>query len=92
MASKLEIPSRKIDNSFVKHCKTYKNAIYDIIAQWRMQQKSREEAYVKMGKALTHADVGLKLKAREVLEYPNTVKKSKGNPAKQGIYTSYMNS
>ena len=43
-------------------------ANHDILSDWLKRQNSREEAYLLMGEALIKA--GLKLIAREVLNYP----------------------
>ena len=84
LASKLEISEKEVNNSFVKHSKIHTKTTEAILAQWMKKQSSREDAYLRMGKALTHTDVGLNLIAKEVLNYPNTEKKSKRNPTKQG--------
>ena len=72
LESRLNIPLKDIESSFARFCTKKKAAIYDILNTWLKWHSSRREAYVKLGKALIHPDVGLNLVAREVLRYPLT--------------------
>ena len=71
LASQLDISDKEVNTSFNKQRPfTTKESIHDILKNWLNRQDSRHAAYITMGEALTHPDVGLKLIAREVLNYP----------------------
>ena len=53
-----------------KHSTNISGPVYDILMSWFNKQNSREEAFIKLGQALIHPDVGLNLVAREVHNYP----------------------
>ena len=78
LTSELEIkPEEKIVIT-AKHCTNdtdVQNASYETLKCWRDNQESRDKAYVLMGEALIRA--GLKLIAREVLNYPPAMNTSK---------------
>ena len=73
LSSQLDISKQEVNTRYATHC-TDRTAVtaanHDILSDWLKRQNSREEAYVIMGEALTHPDVGLNLIAREVLDYP----------------------
>ena len=73
LSSQLDISQQEVNTRYATHC-TDRAAVtaanHDILSDWLKRQNSREEAYVIMGEALTHPDVGLNLIAREVLNYP----------------------
>ena len=70
LASELDISMKDIRSSFAKFVSNVKAGFYDVLNTWLKRQSCRKEAYVKLGKALIHQDVGLNLVAREVLRYP----------------------
>ena len=73
LSSQLDMSQQEVNTRYATHC-TDRAAVtaanQDILSDWLKRQNSREEAYVIMGEALTHPDVGLNLIAREVLNYP----------------------
>ena len=78
LAERLNIPTQTVDASFGLFCtdspSTVK-AIRFVLTNWLNRQNNRKEAYLKLGEALIHPDVGLNLIAHEVLCYP-TIEKS----------------
>ena len=60
-----------VDSTLAKHSTSTPGPVYDILMTWFNRQSSREEAFIKLGEALIHPDVGLNLIAREVLNYPH---------------------
>ena len=76
LTSELEIkPEEKIQIT-AQHCTNdtdVKNARFETLKCWRDNQESSDKAYVLMGEALIRA--GLKLIAREVLNYPPAMKR-----------------
>ena len=70
LAPKLNISIVTVDSTFAKYCTNTNEAIKEILHSWLKRQTSREDAYVKLGEALIHPDVGLNLVAREILDYP----------------------
>ena len=71
LASQLAILPQEVETSFNKlRPFTTKESIRDILKNWLNRQDSRHAAYIAMGEALAHPDVGLNLIAREVLNYP----------------------
>ena len=82
---KLEITDGDINISFIKNCSNPQKAKFEIFKSWLKRQPSREAAYVTMGEALIHPDVGLNLIATEVLDYPPP----KVKEAKRKKYSEY---
>ena len=74
LAPKLNISVETVDSAFAKYCTNISEAIKEILNSWLKRQKSRGDAYVKLGEGLIHPDVGLNLVAREVLGYPPLTK------------------
>ena len=74
LAPKLNISIGTVDSTFAKYCTNTSEAINEILHSWLKRQNSREEAYMKLGEALIHPDVGLNLVAREILDYPPAIK------------------
>ena len=74
LAPKLNISIETVDSTFAKYCTNTNEAIKEILHSWLKRQTSREDAYVKLGEALIHPDVGLNLVAREILDYPPAIK------------------
>ena len=69
LGQKLGISSRQMDASFMKFCSSENDAILHILSRWLKRQNSREEAYLALGDAMIHPDVGLNLITKEVLGY-----------------------
>ena len=77
LISELEIAYETVGFNFTSYCtnpKDMQNARTEILKCWWDNQESSEEAYVLMGDTLIRA--GLKLIAREVLNYPAVMKTS----------------
>ena len=73
----LEIKPEEKNQITAQHCTNdtdLKNARFETLKYWRDNQESRGKAYVLLGEALIRA--GLKLIAREVLNYPPAMKRS----------------
>ena len=71
LAPKLDISLEEVNRSYAEECddNAVRSANYKILSRWLKKQNSREQAYIKLGEALLHPDVGLNLIAREVLDY-----------------------
>ena len=77
LTSELEIKTEEKNQITAQHCTKdtdVKNARFETLKCWRDNQESRDKAHVLMGEALIRA--GLKLIAREVLNYPPVMKRS----------------
>ena len=59
-----------VDSILSKHSTNISEPVFDILTYWLNKQNSPEEAFIKLGEALIHPDVGLNLIAREVLNCP----------------------
>ena len=71
LSHQLGISPQDVDTSFHKQRPfTTKEAIKGVLTNWLNRQDNRYAAYIAMGEALIHPDVGLNLIAREVLNYP----------------------
>ena len=66
----LGLSSNEIDTCSHYHEKSTQEAVHSMLTEWLLRQRNRIEAYVTMGMALCHKDVGLNLIAGEVLDYP----------------------
>ena len=70
-----------VDSTLAEHSTNTSGATYDILITWFNKQNSPEEAFVGLGEALIHPDVGLNLVAGEVLGYPfQQTSSSSGEP------------
>ena len=79
LAAQLNISTQVVDASFCYFCTdsiSTEKATHHVLTNWLNRQNNRKEAYLKLGEALTHPDVGLNLLAREVLHYPPMEKSS----------------
>ena len=65
LAPKLNISVKTVDQTFAKYCTNTSEAIKEILHSWLKRENSREEAYVKLGRALIHPDVWIKSLLRE---------------------------
>ena len=59
-----------VDSTLSKHSTNISGPVYDTLMSWSNKKNSRKEAFIKLGQAFIHPDVGLNLVAREVLNYP----------------------
>ena len=67
---KLGMASTDMDKCFSNHATSTTEAVSSVLKTWLKRQRDRTEAYICLGKALCHPDVGLNLYAGEVLSYP----------------------
>ena len=67
---KLGMSSTEMDKCFNNHTSSITEAVSSVLKTWLKRQRYRKEAYISLGKALCHPDVGLNLHAGEVLDYP----------------------
>ena len=77
LTSELGIKPEEKNQITAQHCTNdtdVKNAKFETLKCWRDNQENSDKAYVLMGEALIRA--GLKLIAREVLNYPPAKKHS----------------
>ena len=77
LTSELDIKPEEKDQIAAQHCTNdtdVQNGRFEILKCWSDNQENDEQAYVLMGEALIRA--GLKLIAREILNYPPAMKRS----------------
>ena len=73
LAPKLDIDiNTEVKKTFAKQCKDNLPVFLSnsgVLRRWLNKQNDRYEAYVRLGEAMIHPDVGLNLPAKEVLQY-----------------------
>ena len=88
LAPELNISPEEVNTRYANDC-TDRAAVtaanHDILSDWLNRQDSREEAHILIGEALIRA--GLKLIAREVLNYSPTRRKTSTHPASNTLAT-----
>ena len=91
LANELDI-SPHYFSCLAEHCQQCEfQSTNNILRNWLRYQTSREEAYILMGNALRHPDVGLNLIAREVLDYPPAKQRSKKGKSQPATGTNMRN-
>ena len=68
--TELGLSNNEIAACLKNHGKSIEEAVHSMLTEWLIRQRNRHEAYVTMGMALCHKNVGLNIIAGEVLDYP----------------------